>query len=233
MENEKKKLEADMAAALEEKAKDKSSLNSETVVEESEDASDEKSEDESGEENKEFDYKAELERVQKSLAKAQNALTKERLSKKREKDEEIDENPSEPSTEVLEERIRNIIREETSAIRRDLVKGELDREVNRVARNADEAELIKYVYSNLIIPTGNLREDVENAKLLANRKRLNQEYAEIEYSKRSNELAGKSGSGAGTKTNNKAPIRLTDIEKRLTKAPYNLTPEEIIKARTK
>ena len=140
------------------------------------------------------------------------------------------EEPKEEIAEKFGELLDRKLEEKTAALRREFNKVYLDKEILRVSRIEDESELIKFIYNSLIVPTGNLREDIENAKLLANRKRLSKEFSEVEFAKNSNESVSKTG-GAGVKTGSKPSLELTASERRFTLPPYNLKVEEIIKSR--
>lgn len=90
----------------------------------------------------------------------------------------------------------------------------------------DEREVVKHHLEHTIRPSGNPQEDLKSARALANSVR-NGQIAE-EASRRSQANQHRSGGAPGK---HDGVIELTAEERAFTKAPFNLTPEQIVKTR--
>lgn len=106
---------------------------------------------------------------------------------------------------------RKIAREEASKILRGVNQGQVKTLARSLSRNEDEYNLIMFHYENSIVLTGNLQEDLENAQVLANKKRIRKELDEVQRTIQSKKDEG-GGEGAGQKEQAGAP-------------PPKLTPE--------
>ena len=91
-------------------------------------------------------------------------------------------------------------------------QGEFERALGELSSNDKEQQLIKYHYENTIQPSGNMREDLENAKLLANRKRLVSQLNEAIRSARSSETTSQSSSSGQKPTSKQKEVVLPDRE---------------------
>lgn len=177
-----------------------------------------------------IDYKAELERLQKENSEAQFVIHS--LKDKQKKKAEVTEGYETLTVidkEEIQELARGAAREEAEkqhALNRNtLVKNK----IRSMASNKDEEELISHHLMNSIRPTGDVDEDINNAKLLANSKRYSSELSEAVRSLASKENRGM-GSGAGQKQATESPISLTPDEQKIAKR-YGLTNEEALKAK--
>ena len=108
-------------------------------------------------------------------------------------EEESGDDPSD-----LVERIRGIIQEEITPVRSELLKEKVGSAIGKATADPEEARLIQYHLENSIKPSGDLELDVENAKALANKKRVSQEREELLASLRSKETIS-DGSVSGRK----------------------------------
>jgi len=195
----------------EENKEDKEKSSQDAAPEEKPKESPEDSDKEEGDE-KHIDFKAELEREKRRRQQAEYVIEQE----KRRRKELERERP-----ELDEESIRNIIQEEMrremSSLKRDLDRSRVEQMIESIASSEDEANLIKYHYENTINPTGNIKEDVENARVLANKKRFEHQISEIKRAEESKKNLG-SGIGAGQKPSEKAQEpKLTEFERKTLK----------------
>ena len=160
-----------------------------------------------------IDYKAELERVSKQLVQAEYTITK--LKKEPKADEP--ETTVEPAKAELENATKYLL---DNAVKSAIALK---------TKNADEASLVLFHFNNSIVRTGDLETDLERAYVLANGRKINQTVAEV---KRMSSVPVSTPSGsAGAPKEAKQTPQLTEAEKRFTRPPYNLTVEEILKAR--
>jgi len=164
---------------------------------------------EESEEPSQIDYKSELEVEKKRRERAEFALYKSKQDKKEEPEEKTDFDPSE---------IKNLIKEaiggELGVVRHELDKARVEQMAHDRATNSGEADLILWHYTNSIKPTGNLKEDMDNAYVLANRKKFVQENSEAKRALLSKDKKG-AGSGAGQKPKPKSEVpQLSDSDKK-------------------
>ena len=144
-------------------------------------------------EGEQIDYQGLYEEEKSRRMKAESTIQRH---KKPLKTEEEEFSPADPDT------IRNVIREELDERFNNLTSQfrskEIGDTISRFASDANEATLIRYHYDNSIRQTGDLDLDMENAKALANKHRVNSQLEEMKAS-----LVSKGtksfGSGAGRK----------------------------------
>jgi len=160
-------------------------------------------------ETTEIDYQVELEEAKKRLKKSEDAVEREKKRRReleRKGDVDIDETIKSAAREASEATSKKII----SEFQRD----KRDEYLNSIASSEDEKKLIRFHLKNTITPTGNFREDIENAQALANKKRINHQLSEI---KRANNSGLAKGKGSGTpgqkKTDKPAPRLTSDMQK--------------------
>lgn len=139
-----------------------------------------------------IDYKAELERIQEEKASKEEQLSKaEHTIENLKRDKRV--RPDE---------IQKLIEEEISkrfqSVEKTALQSSAQQIASSIASNSDEAALIMYHYQNTIIPSGNLNEDMEVARVIANRKRIQ---TELEETKRA--LSSPKPSSASSSSNKK------------------------------
>lgn len=165
-------------------------------------------------------HKSELERVRKE--------EQERLGSKIDKERE---------KRIAAERAKGLSREDAEAMVKEgikeAVKGfqrtSIEDRAEQLASSPEEKELILHHYDHSIVPTGNLREDLENAYALANKHKTNARIAELQraaVSKRTRQ--GASDAGQQIKPKQGPKVTQTDIEGA---AFAGVTPEEFAKER--
>lgn len=143
-----------------------------------EDKSEEKSEDKS-DEQKGFDYKAELEKVQKDAQNYKEGMlvAKQKLRELKEQEEEgkDTEQAQLDQERIIEELDKRAKQREQERLSRESINF-VDETIGALTDNKDEQELIKFYYENKINKSGSdknsVKEDLEMARLLANKKRL-------------------------------------------------------------
>lgn len=135
------------------------------------------------------DYKALFEAEQAKLARAEEAVVKAKKQiKKKVIEEETPENPD------IEDRVAQLVQAELAGfktqVKTELISSEVDNLLLEVSSNPDERALIKHFYDNRLQKSGfsreEIREDLINAKIIANRDTIlktNQELAHAMKSK--------------------------------------------------
>lgn len=184
--------------------------------EESKEQSEEESEEKEG-----VDYKAELDSI-----KQHNRTNAERRLKSKEKPEDEDEEET-PEPVVDEEVLQKLVQRETRKIRADVSRNVAKQYANAVSRNKDEAELTMWHFENSINSTGDIEEDIENANLLANKKRFAQELSEVNRAMQSKSNRTKS-IGAGQRIKEEIAPTLSREEEKLIKA-FGVTSDDLKK----
>lgn len=171
-----------------------------------------------------IDHKAEIQKIKKQLGQAEHTIEKLKEDKKETKD-------NTDVSGVTEDKLREMLQESNSNLKRDLNQAQFESELDSISSNEDEKEHISLIYKHRIVPTGNVREDLENAKIIANKARIIQTNEELLRSLSSKGNKG-DGSTAGQKTQNKVAPQLTPEEQKLAKS-FGLTAEQIVKAKQK
>jgi len=146
----------------------------------------------------EIDYKAELDRMRIAKEKAEAKIVKLKS-----KSTEIDE-------EAIYERVAQRVQLETQL-------SALDNEVERVSTSDSEAELIRYHLENSIKSSGNIREDIRMAKLLANEKQILRNNKELGMALKSSHTTS-SADYSGQKKAISKEVKLNQAERDLLKA---------------
>lgn len=119
-------------------------------------------------ESKEDFYKEELERYKSRLNKAEHTIVK--LKKSKEPVAEADE--EDVDEEEVVSKIDKLVQEKVNAALAKTQEKEQDALIARLSESPEHAELIRYHLENTIRPTGDVTEDVENALLHADKKRI-------------------------------------------------------------
>lgn len=169
----------------------------------------------------EIDYKAELEKVQAQLKKAEFTLYKKNK-------EEKDFNSVAPELgKIVEEKLS----EAQEKVQTAMVADNIEAELEKFADNQDKQALIRYHYENTVKHTGYSRKDIqrdlETAAYLADRARIERNLQEIEKSIKSKNSQSAGGSVSGVKEAEAPELNLTAKDKALMKR-HGLTEKDII-----
>ena len=128
-----------------------------------------------------IDYEEELEIVQGKLKKAERKIVK---LKKEPKD------ASEEDLQEMEQRLEKRQDEKLDEIKKEALGGNRDNAIEAVSSGPSETKLIEFHLDNSIRPSGNIREDVKRAKILANEKKIISQVDELKQILISKETAG-------------------------------------------
>jgi hypothetical protein len=154
---------------------------------ESEDATEEHVESEVAEEDssasEDIDFAAELEKERERLGK--------KVDKERTKRIEAERNS------IPKEEVEKIVGDRINQLQKQMLRERAEIIAERMAKTPEEKELIILHYDNHIVPTGNLTEDMEMARALANRKKVAGQLSEIRKAAESKQTIQKGGSGSG------------------------------------
>ena len=153
-------------------------------------------------ESNEIDYKAELEAAQTRLSQAEYTIEKIKKEKKETtstSDVKVEYQP-EPTRDDLSAQLRAEQQAELDKFKKELTQDILAAELEALSTNPDEAALIRFHYENSIKQSGysraSIRADLESAKLLANKKRLIRENAELKEALKAKNSVGKAAGGS-------------------------------------
>ncbi len=127
------------------------------------------------------------------------------------------------------EEAQALVKEETAKAVKGFQRSSIEDKADQLASSDDERKLILHHYDHSIIPTGNLREDLENAYALANKNKTNARIAELQRaaaSKRSRQ----SSSDAGPQIKPKQSPEVTAEDREMAKFA-GVKPEEFAKSR--
>ena len=174
------------------------------------------------------DYKSEFERVSKQLGQAEHKLDKQRqeLKKTREK------TSSDIDVDSIREQVLAESKKEIEKFKEDLSKDTYESTLASITSNEDERKLIDFYYKNRITKTGFSRQDIlqdlSDARILANKKRLEKTMGEMKQSMISKNTKNSQGSATSdNQSEMKDEIKLSPEQARIAKI-YGLTPEEVI-----
>ena len=148
---------------MNEEKKEETPVVTEEKTEETPEEKTEETTEETPEEATDIDYKAELEAERKRRVKAEAII-------QRNKGKDDDDDYQAPEVDI-DELVNKKVEEKLSGMERRLTQGQIDSLVAAASTNPDEVELIKYHLENTIRPSGDLKSDVDRAKMLANGKR--------------------------------------------------------------
>lgn len=130
----------------------------------------------------EVDYKAELEKVKVERDNYKQGMlnAKDQLKKKGIKKQEVEgeEDDSEDS-EDIKAQVAEIVDAKLSDIKKTIDLNSFDSLIGSYSDNPDEQELIRYHFENSVGTVGTLRERIENAQLIANKKKFLKESSEM------------------------------------------------------
>ncbi len=143
-----------------------------------------------------IDYKGELERAKKAII----GLKKENKELKKDPDKEKPRLDEEDINQRIEESIAERIKQEMEGFKVASTRSQAEIVVGQLTSNKDEQDLILHHYENSIRITGNLKNDLENAQALANKRKLTAQNAELKRAMSSKENISKPA-GAGAKPN--------------------------------
>lgn len=115
-----------------------------------------------------------------------------------------------------EEEPKYVTREEMIASEQRILKAQTDTIIDSMSSSQTESKLIRWHLENSINPTGNVRNDVENAKVLANKRKMLQQNELSKKAVQSANSKGK-GSGAGQKKSVKSETKLSDQDQKIIK----------------
>ena len=157
----------------------------------------------------EIDYAAELEKAQSKLEKAGNTIEK---IKKENKELKIDDDEYIVYHEEIDKQVEAKVKETMTSVRTDLASDTIESTLESLSANVDERALIKHHYENSLKQTGFSRQaimqDLQNARLLANRQTLSKENTELKAALTAKASTGNSSRGANLdKANINKPMK--------------------------
>jgi hypothetical protein len=163
---------------------------------------------ESTEENV-IDYKAELERVRVERENYKKGMLKAKSENKELKAKQTGRDDIEDGwgdeyvnqEELINKKVEEIISKKSKDIFLELTNERANEILESLSDNKDEQELIKYHYEHTINPSGNIRKDLQDAKLIANRSKLLKENSELKLSLKAKDSIRNSSLGTQVNTN--------------------------------
>lgn len=173
-------------------------------------------------ESNEIDYEVELEKVKKQLSQAEYTIQQEKQKNKKKAaeetvDETIQESEGELTVQEFEKRIEQKFEQKLKTFQTEQTRDLVDAGLEALTDNPKERELIRFHYENSLNPSGYTRTaikaDLENAQLIANRKKLLAENRELKEA-----LRAKASVGNASRGSNQDKITVEDEP--------NLTPQE-------
>lgn len=156
------------------------------------------------------DYKAEAERLQKQLEETDATLQRTQRAIVRLKQNTQD--TKQPEIEVNNVDIETMV---ANAVNKSVNSALVEQEISRTTNNDDEAKLIRLHLDNTIQSTGNVVEDVANARALANRERNKQVFEELKRTQATTEA--ERATSAGAKSETKEETEWSPADKKLLK----------------
>lgn len=200
---------------------------SESTEEESEESSQEERDDQASGSSDDSDdgdshYQAEIDKLNKRLKKADYTATSEKKKRK-----ELERQLEESDGFYSEDDIARIVEEKINGFKSEMQSSQLAQEIDAAGSTPAERELIRMHYENSIRLTGDIAQDVQTAKLLANAGRYTKNAQEIEAARRAGKPSsdGASSQSGGGEDYSDIIEALSPADKALL-ARRGLTPEE-------
>jgi len=160
------------------------------------------------------DYKAELKKEKVAREKAESdrdnykkGMLKAKKSKKKKADDfdEFEDDEDEiDQEELINKRVDSVVKGQSRKIANQLRASRVDEMLDEATDSDDEKALIKFHLEHTINPSGNLKKDIQDCKLIANRKALLTENNELKLSLKAKNSIRNSSVGSGVNTTNKA-----------------------------
>lgn len=151
-------------------------------------------------ENSQFDYEAELkaekERAQKAEKAAADLAFKLREQKRKESDEEAGDDESDDDKPITAKQLKQILSENAQQVQKQLQQTAIVDKVSKLAKSDGERNLIIEIHKNRTFPAGmSLDEQIEEAWVIANRKRLILQNEELKRALSSKETSTTNSAG--------------------------------------
>lgn len=167
------------------------------------------------------DYKKELEEREIQLGQAEHTIVKEKTKTKEAKEEVEKVIATVPSIDE----IRQAVREEHQTFHKQTRKSEIENKIRSITGSEDEAKLALHHYQNTITVSGNDQEDIENAILLANKKRYSSIASEAQATAQSKDTVQTTGGGAGQKVTKFVDESNLSVEDKQIMKHFGVSPE--------
>jgi len=165
------------------------------------------------------DYKAELEKEMARRKKAEFTLYKKNVEEKKAKVQEV---PAKAAPSSIREEIAQVLEEQ----RMQDASEAFEEELFSITENEDERELIRHKYENSLVKSGfsraAIRQDLEDAKFLANKPKYQREQNEIAKTLVSKRTVSNSGVGASQEK----PRPSEDLSKHFTKGDWQFIKDQ-------
>ena len=191
----------------------------------------------------EIDYRAELEKVKQEkenykqgLLNAKQELKKLKKGGDDDEDEEIDQEA------IIDARVKQAVEENLQILRKDVFEVTVNNFLDTLSANADEKELIRFHYENSIKQSGtsasDIKRDLENAKLMANRNKLLAENSALKDAIIAKNSITSAGVGASASREPLTQVKLSPADqalltrvnaRRVARGEKPLTAQEIVK----
>lgn len=167
------------------------------------------------------DYKAEFDRVNKQLSKAEHTIEKNRKGGDSKEDTKVDAAEVE---RLATEKATEIVRQQIEEFSTGLVADVVEEGLGLLTSNSDERKLMEFHYEKTIKKSGHTRSaimnDLRRCKLLANESVISQQNTELAAALRSEQGKNKSGQASGERKQSAARIELTASEETLAQRMY-------------
>ncbi len=204
MENEEKKEVEETTAPASEETKSEETTE-ETVEETSE----------------EIDYKKEAEELESRLGKAEFTI-----QKVKEENKDLKEEVKETPTFTIED-VEKVVGDKLQSFHKETRKNEIENKIRSMTGSEAEAKLALLHYQNSIVVSGNDQEDIENAILLANKKKYSSILSEAMATARSKDTVVTNSAAPGQrKVAREETPTYTKEDEQVGKA-FGLTPEQM------
>jgi hypothetical protein len=165
------------------------------------------------------DYKAELEKVQARLKKAEFKLTQKDIEERKAKKSEGSEDEDDSGALDIRQQILSAKEEAKLELKREMAADTIQSELSKYADNPARQELIKFHYENTIKQSGFSREaiisDIELAAALADRSTSQKKIDEIQKAVDTAKTVKKTGAVSGVVVDQAGEVKLSEREKRL------------------
>lgn len=135
-----------------------------------------------------IDFESELKKVEQRLGG--------KIDKERAKKNELKKNM------LTREEVEKITEDKIAQVEKRIFRSRAELLAERLAKSSAEKDLILFHYDNSIISTGNIEEDIDNAFVLANKKKIQGQISELKKAAMSKKNINSGGSEGGASIKN-------------------------------
>ena len=124
--------------------------------------------------------KGDSERKETQLSQAEYNIQQLKKEKKELEEKILEQTNS--KEEFDPSKVQELVQQEADKIRGEITSGRRSELISKMSDDTNERELMEYILENKIKPSGDLVQDIADAKILANKNRIQENFKELQFS---------------------------------------------------